>query len=553
MNQQPIPSTESLVLPITPESAPDSRDGDRVTILIATAVLYAILAWVAWPSLGFQTIGLGEEASIDALRHMSLGDALAHVSASWWRPAENVMLWLIAHSPSLMPWRVAMLAILLLTTAYLQYDCTVRGRSHLDGFGAAVAFSLNPTTLSVVSWFSAANISLCAVGLLAYVAFARRALETEGSPVADAVGATLALTFALSFYELALFAPLFVLCYQILLAPRPQRGAKLYLYGGSAFSVLGYLILQAALADLPHFWAGAAPLSLLASSMRYVMWNFYLWFNPFETFGVLIPDQPGGHALANLCGFLLVGAGLGLSWYLRKRDPLTALSGFWFILFLAPVGTFLHFEGSPVAEQHLYIPMLGVALGGVRLFTRFLEGVVLRIRNKPARIAFELTFSVFLLWSLAPLVAECKRTVEHWGDTRELYLTTLQNYPNSTGALDHLTVVLSAQPAQLVAAPNHAKPAWKQFVDAFLLCPNPPPASQLLTQGQTLLEQARYDDASSALARAYATSAGARERLDAGKGLVAALSHTTLRDRAPALKQRLRQDHPTEAHELDGL
>ena len=77
MNQQPIPSPESLVLPITPESTPDSKE--RATILVATAVLYAILAWVAWPSLGFQAVDLGEEAALDVLRHMSLGDAFAHV------------------------------------------------------------------------------------------------------------------------------------------------------------------------------------------------------------------------------------------------------------------------------------------------------------------------------------------------------------------------------------------------------------------------------------------------------------------------------------------
>jgi hypothetical protein len=344
-----------------------------------------------------------------------------------------------------------------------------------------------------------------------------------------------------------------VLCYQLLLAPRPQRSAKLYLYGGSALGVLGYLVLQAVIADLPNFWQGSTPLTLFANSMRYVVSNFYLWFNPFETFGVLIPDQPASHALQNLVGFLIVGAGFALAWYLRKRDPLTALSGLWFIIFLAPIGTFLHFEGSPVAEQHLYIPILGVALGGTRLFTRFLEGLVLRIRNNSARVAFELTFSLFLLWSLAPLVAECKRTVEHWGDTRELYLTTLQNYPNSTGALDHLTEVLSAQPTQLVAAPAQSKPEWKQFIDAFLLCPNPRPASQLLAEGQSLLKEERYADASSALARALATSASAREQLDAGKELVHALSHTSLSGRAPALVERLRRDHPDEAAELDGL
>jgi hypothetical protein len=158
-----------------------------------------------------------------------------------------------------------------------------------------------------------------------------------------------------------------------------------------------------------------------------------------------------------------------------------------------------------------------------------------------------------LLWSLAPLVAECKRTVEHWGDSRELYLTTLQNYPDSVGAVDHLAEVLSTQPVQLVATPAQDKPEWKKFVDAFLLLPNPRPARELIAEGQTLLQEAQYAAASSALVRAFATSASAREQLDAGKGLVQALSHTALRGRTPALLERLRADHPAELQELEGL
>jgi hypothetical protein len=551
VNQQPIPSTDSLCLPLTPDekleaatpSVPDSRE--RASTLIASCVLYAILAWVAWPSLSSQTTALGDDAWIDALRQLSLCEALQYVGPNFWRPGESLMFWMIAHSHSLESWRMGMLVILLLTTAYLQFDASVRSRSYVDGFGAALAFSLNPTTLTVMCWLSAAYISLSAVGILAYVAFARRALTAEASPVRDSAFAALSLMFALAFYELALFAPLFVLSYQWLFVPRPRREALLCVYGGSLVCALVYLALQAQLTELPRFWAHESVPALFVSSMRYVMLNFYLWFNPFETFGALIPDQPTGTELENLVCFALVGLGVCLTWYNRKRDPVTALAGMWFIIFLAPVGTFLRFEGSPIAEQHLYIPMLGVAVGGARMFTRFLESVILRIRNQPARVAFEITLSVFLLWSIAPVVAECRRTVAHWSDTRDLYLTTLQNYPKSAGALAGLTQVLSTQAPHLHdASEEDSTPEWQKVVDAFLLCPKARPASQLLAEGQSLLQEARFLDASSAFARALATSSTAREHLDSGTGLVQALSHTSMRERVPALLERLRLDHP---------
>jgi hypothetical protein len=545
VNQQPISSTDSLCLPITeePASTPDSRE--RLILTVVTAALYGVLAWIAWPGLAFRATGVGDEAWMEALRQQSLIDALTYVGGSWWRPGESLMLWGMAHSGSLVPWRLALLAIMLLTTACMQYDCTVRGKSQLDGFAAALTFGLNPTTLSVLCWLAVANISVCTVGILAYVAFARRALETESSPVRDAVFATLALAFALAFYELAMFAPLVAVGYQYLLAPQAQRQAKLWLYAGSGLCVLGYLVLQAQLGQLPRLVADAPVLALFASSMRYVVLNFYLWFNPFETFGVLIPDPMADHTLENIMGFVLVGIGLGLSWLARKRDPLTTLSGLWFLIFLVPVGL-LHFDGTPIAEHHLYIPMLGVALGAVRQLTRFLEWAIVSIRNKPLRVAFEVTLSAVLLWSLAPLVAECKRTVAHFSDARELYLTTLQNYPNSLGALDGLTRVFATDTTHLTPSDDEAAPAWKQLVDAFLLSPKPRPASELLVEGQALLHDARYEDAGSALARAFATSSTPQEQLDSGKGLVQALWHTKLHDRAAALLQRLRHDHPAE-------
>jgi hypothetical protein len=205
---------------------------------------------------------------------------------------------------------------------------------------------------------------------------------------------------------------------------------------------------------------------------------------------------------------------------------------------------------APLGEQYLYIPVLGVALGGIRLLTRFLEWAVMSIRNRPLRVVFEGVLSLVLLWSLAPVVAECRRTVEHWSDSRALYLTSLQNYPKSEAALAGLTQALSAHAPQLTAADDRPSRTWRRYVDAFLLCPQPRPAATLIEEGRELLHSEHYADASSALARALATSSTSQEQLDAGKGLVQALSQTALRERTPALLERLLRDHPAHADEL---
>jgi hypothetical protein len=225
----------------------------------------------------------------------------------------------------------------------------------------------------------------------------------------------------------------------------------------------------------------------------------------------------------------------------RKSDPLAAFSGLWFSIFLIPAGSVFHFEGTPIAEEHLYIPLMGVAVGGVRLFTRAVERGIAAIRNKPLRVGVECVISIGLLWSLAPLVDQCSSIVASWKDATALYTATLAHYPDNVEVLRALTQTVSqqAQSAPERAEDNLPPPAWQQVLNRLLMRAEPDTAANLLSRGQTLLRGDHYTEASSALSRAFVVSRTRHDQLAAGEALAQALSLTELRDQAAALRHRL--------------
>jgi hypothetical protein len=539
VNRQSIPSTDSLATSFESTETPVAPE--RTVVLGLSAALYGLLAWLCWPTLGYALNAHGDQSWFDTFRALSAQDALTHVGTGFYRPGANVFFWAVSHSPNVSAWRFIMLAVFLLTVGYVQLDATVRGRSYVDGFGAALAFSMTPSALSVVCWLSAAPVSLCAVAILAYVAFARRALDAASPRKRDVWCALGALGVALCFYELAIFAPLVVVAYQRLLAPRACARTARWLHVGAACCVALYLLAQTLVANAQHFWAHEQPLPLLASSMRYAMENYYLFFNPFDTFGVSIPDRSGDHTTENAVCWLLMAGGFAVVWLCRKSDPLAAFSGLWFSIFLLPVGSVFHFEGSPIAEQHLYIPLMGVAVGGVRLFTRAVERGVAAIRNKPLRVGVECVITVGLLWSLAPLVDQCTSIVASWKDATTLYTATLAHYPDNVEVLRALTQTVSeqAQSAPERAENNLTPSPWQQALDKLLMRAEPDTAASLLRRGQTLLRGDQYTEASSALSRAFVVSKTRRDQLTAGEALAQALALTELRDQAAALRRRL--------------
>lgn len=537
MKQQPVFNAESLSMPLVRQGGPDTWE--RNAVLLASVVLYSLLLWVCWPILSHPAIALGDQQWMEAFGAMPLGKALLHVGTGWYRPGENLLYWLISHSSSLLPWRTALLGVFLLTAMYLQYDTTVRNGYYLDGFGAALAFSFNPTTLSVPSWLSASHVSLCTVGILWYFSFARRALHAHRLAIRHVVLAWAGLAFALAFYELALFAPVIVVAYRHWVTPDAQPRTARLLDAGAGACIAMYLGTQllGAHAALPT--PDGSAFDLTVNSMRYAMQNYYLWFNPFDTFGVLIQDRPAT-ALQNAVYWLLMLGGAVLAVSYRKTEPLIALGGLWFSVFLIPVGTLLAVGGHPIAEHHIYLPLFGVAAGAIRIVTRFVEQQLERIRHKPARILVEGTISVVLLWSLGPLVDECRQSVELWGSADRLYLRTLENYPDNIEVLSALTDSLcrdSARDAATRLEPTNR--AQTGLTDTLLMRTAPEPAAVLLEQGQALAQQGEFVKASSTLARAFVRSESREQQRTSGLALTRALSHTALRARAQSLRDHL--------------
>jgi hypothetical protein len=312
VNRQSSPLTSHSTTPTDVEAAAKARE--RAATIAAMVVMYGTLLWVCWPSLWFSASPVGDQSALESFRGLTLSQAVVQIGETWFRPGENLWFWSLAHSQSLVFWRVTMLACFLLTTLYVQYDMTVRTASYAEAFGAALGFSLNPSSLIVVCWLSAARVSLCAVGLLAYFACARRVLQGPHERWRDIVLAVAALAFALSVYELAMFAPLFILVYQRWHGARAPRSVVRWFHVASASCVAAYLIVQLSITQVLRFWAQESVGDLFASSMRYCMRNFYLTFNPFDTFGVLIPDEPGDHTVENIVCWVLMGMGFATSW-----------------------------------------------------------------------------------------------------------------------------------------------------------------------------------------------------------------------------------------------
>lgn len=512
-----------------------------------SVAMYVSLLWLCWPSLWFQPISLQDQARIAAFAPLSVFEALSYTAGGLFRPGDNLFFWLVAHSSALWPIRAGLLGVFLLLTALTQLQSSQRGDNRLLGFGAAACFAVSPTVLSVVCWLSATHISLCALGIMGYIEFGSRAFDRDSGRARNVWLALGSLVFALSFDALAIMAVPMLALYQLWISSRRRDGLAKRLYAGSLACVAGYLVLQLTAANVWRFWAAESASSLVANSMRYSVHNLWLWFYPFDTFGATIPDTAGDHTLENVLCWLFVISAVIVTLKLRRADPISVYGCIWLSMFMVPAGSILRFDADPIAPQHVLIPMLGLGLAGMRVVSRLLERLSASIARKPVRLLVEVCISVFLLWSLAPLVAECHRTVRLWGNERQLYVATLTNYPNNTDVLVRLTTdYLTHAPAPDLEREDSDSPD-ESVLGALLMLPPRPKPADLLRTGHELMRSAHYVEAGSAFARVLTASASASQHVDAGKTLVIALRQADQRALAQSLLDRLRHDYPTHA------
>jgi tetratricopeptide (TPR) repeat protein len=534
------------------------------------AALYLLLAWLYAPSLAYRPISLDDDAQ---LRYVSEAAAAGARPAAWgfdqfehFRPIKNAVFAAVAQAgDEVLAWRVAIAVVFLVIVALVQRYATQLSGSSSVGLAAAACWSLHPTTASIVCWLSAANIGLCALGVLVYAQHGQRVARAQPSGFTAGMHtavALAALTFALGCHELALVAPLVLLVYRRLWAREvPARGARPLLVG-SILLCAGYLAIQAfAQVDRVGYRAAEQPGWLLsASAMRYFADNTLLWLLPWGRFGVLWTDAPAGYLVAS---GLWWTAALGAGWFayrLRDHDRVAAFGLGWFAIFLLPHCNLLPLGNTPVAQHYLFIPAIGLAIAISSAGARLL-GRVPQARHRVA-IGALLTAAI-----CAAFAVETRRAVAAWGDTEQLYARTLANYPDNVEALVNLSAVYVQRAAYDRAQPlltrarrlaphdlgvlrNQFTVLWQteQARAALALLDSAPEVAEqpefLLRKGMALEHVGRLHEAATTFESAFARTRAPEERFSAGCYLIAVLLRIDQRARAAAVLRALLVEFP---------
>lgn len=228
-------------------------------------------------------------------------------------------------------------------------------------FFAASAFALHPLMASAVGYISARTELLCALGFLASLTFARRAIvasNTLAGVMAMAFG-----VFALASSVSALALPLVVLAYDAWVLRDKgwrQRSMRIYLPAFAAIAVAAAWHLPALLA------AERVPARGLAANALtevLVVWRYAgLLAVPHgqalvhQVHWVTTPLDPVGLLALPLLAGAIAGA-----IHVRHSRPLVAFGAVWFLAVLAPTSSLIPLPDA-MAEHRVYLAAAGLLL-----------------------------------------------------------------------------------------------------------------------------------------------------------------------------------------------
>jgi hypothetical protein len=299
-----------------------------------------------------------------------------------------------------------------------------RGRNHAvetrdvewPAFFAAATFGLHPLMGAAAEYVSARSELLCAIGVLAALIWARRAIRA--SSVASGVLATVSGAFAIGSSVAAAVLPLGVLAYDrwVLRGPGSQgRLWRVYLPGTAAAGLIAAWHARAALSAVrvpPRGVAGnmmtAAVVLLRYAGMALVPVGQSLVH---QVHWVTSPADPVG-----LLALAALGAALGSAWHARHAAPLAALGAMWFLAALAPTSTLVPLRDA-MAESRTYVAGLGLWLAGASLLAHALQ------TRRAARIAGACV--------LALLAIGTERRHAVWADPLRLWEESVRRSPDA--------------------------------------------------------------------------------------------------------------------------
>jgi tetratricopeptide (TPR) repeat protein len=532
-------------------------------------ILYVLVLVLYWPTLDYRPISLDDQSQLrevttDAAPLLLRSDHFGH-----FRPLKKLIFWSVARdTSSIVSWRALFLGVFMASMVMLQLFVTRLSASRRMGLAVAACWALNPTTASVVSWLSAANIEVCLLAMLIYVYCGDRALTAQGGSREALAHLSVALTglaIALSSHELALVTP--VLLYSTRRLFQSDANIKRPIYVASAALIALWLLARAgsqAVAIAYRFQTEAGNLSTIGAA-RYLLANALLWIWPVGRFGVLLVDQPRRHLVASAVCWLVLLVACALTWRFRRKDALLTFGICWAAVLLVPVANFIPLANTPVALHYLYLPGAGLALALVRatvLLSRFVGRYGLVARSAVIAI---FAGALCVLW-----LPEAKSAVAAWGDEEELFRKTHENYGDNVEVLVNLSSIYLGEhrydaaasvlsqarqlsPTELNVVRNSYALLWEtNQVEAALRYLDEHPSLSarpefLIRRAEALERMGDYEGARVVLQRAFESADPTREsdeRYTAGYRLVADLLRTHRGREAEALIDRLVVEYP---------
>jgi hypothetical protein len=283
-------------------------------------------------------------------------------------------------------------------------------------FFAASAFALHPLMASAVGYISARQELLCALGFLASLTFARRAILASS---------TMAWVLALAFGLVAvgssaagLALPLVILAYDAWVLRDTgwrQRAMRIYLPAFAAIAVAAAWHLPALLAA-----ERVPPRGLAANALTeaLVIWRYAgLLVVPYgqalvhQVHWVTTPLDPVG-----LLALPLLAAAIAGAIRVRHSRPLVAFGAVWFLALLIPTSSLIPLPDA-MAEQRAYLAAAGLLLAAA-------SALALPLATRPVIRAIATAVLVLL-------TVQTYRRLLVWRDPMTLWQESVERSPDA--------------------------------------------------------------------------------------------------------------------------
>lgn len=414
--------------------------------------------------------------------HHSWAFADGYVPARHYRPMFLVWLWLVQNVFGASPAWFHLCAIFThLAAGWLAYRFALRLFSGDTTSAALVAllFALHPTKAETVGWIAAVTESLLAVfmlaGFLAYLNIRRNV-----RPYLWMAVFLICFAGALLTKETAVFLPVLIVAYELLLAPAQGgrlRFAKLASYLALSALVLA-LFLVARAAALRGIGDSAIPPSLssafftaplaLCLLIRQMVWPIGL-SALYPT--VVVPHFSWKYFFAPALAIALMAI---LFWLWARKSPLLKFAAAWFLIPLIPV--IGEFNWVQLHDRHLYLPSFGIAIMAIVLVKQIKWPK--NLNHARANVGLVIIISI----ALAVLSA---REVRIWESSVSVFTRAVQVAPTNLEAIEQL--------AETYYTTGNPERAFEILRDGLTVLPTSPRLTYALAHD--LYQSGRYAEA----------------------------------------------------------